>query len=132
MKFNYESVTGTITIDVGEEWVAILEDMDRQDANNDKKERRRHFHLDACEYEGADFAAEDPAFERFLESDEAKQLITPALSKLTPKQQELIRALYFEELSAREFADRKGCARSSVSEAHAAALKKIKKFLKTT
>ena len=60
MKFEYKSVTGTVAIDVDEEWVAILEDLDRQEYNNDHKETRRHYHLEACEYEGDTFAAEDP------------------------------------------------------------------------
>ena len=45
MEFTYKTATGNITIDVAEEWVAILEDLDRQEENNDHTERRRHYHF---------------------------------------------------------------------------------------
>lgn len=50
MEFTYKTATGNITIDVAEEWVAILEDLDRQEENNDHTERRRHYHFEAREY----------------------------------------------------------------------------------
>lgn len=129
MKFEYRSVTGPITIDVDEEWVTILEDLDREEYNNDHAETRRHYHFEACEYEGADFAVEDPAFEQFLESDAAKSRITPALPQLTEAQQLVINALFFRHMTAREYADSRGISEAAVSKTKAAALKRLKKIL---
>ena len=129
MKFEYKSVTGTIAIDVDEEWVAILEDLDRQEYNNDHKETRRHYHLEACEYEGDTFAVEDPDFERFVESEAAKAVITPALAKLNERYRRLIDALFFRGLSAKDYAASMGLSEAAVSRTKATALRKLKKFL---
>lgn len=130
MEFTYKTATGNITIDVAEEWVAILEDLDRQEENNDHTERRRHYHFEACEYEGLDYADDDDWLDRLLESDAAKRLIEPALKKLTPAQQLLIDALFYKEMSAREYADSRGLDETTVSLTKKAAIKKLKKFLK--
>ena len=129
MEFIYKSVTGNITIDVGEEWVAILNDCDRLEANNDLKERRRHYHLDACKYEGEDFAVEDRELERLLDTDEAKRKLEPALRTLTDPQRQLIDALFYQHMTAREYAVSKGISEAAVSKAKNTAFKKIKKFL---
>ena len=129
MKFEYKSVTGTIAIDVDEEWVAILEDLDRQEYNNDHRETRRHYHLEACEYEGDTFAAEDPDFERFVESEAAKAVITPALAKLNERHRRLIDVLFFQGLSAKDYAASLGLSEAPVSRTKATALRKLKKIL---
>ena len=129
MEFTYKSVTGSITIDVDEEWVAILRDCDRLEANNDLKERRRHYHLEACEYEGEDFAVEDRELERLLETEAAKSALEPALCELTKSQRQLIDALFYRHMSAREYADSRGVTEAAVSKAKNAAFKKMKKVL---
>ena len=130
MKFEYKSVTGIITIDVDEEWVTILENLDRENSNNDLKERRRHLHFEACEYEGETFAVEDPAFERFLESKAAKAIVTPLLPALTKAQRQVIDALYFKGITAKEYASMQGISEAAVSKAKNSALKKLKRNLK--
>lgn len=129
MKFTYKTATENITIDVAEEWVAILQDCDRLEYNNDHAETRRHYHFEACEYEGEDFAADDDPIERLLEADAARKTVEPALQKLTPSQRDLIDALFYKGMTAREYADSRGITEAAVSKAKATALKKIKKFL---
>ena len=72
----------------------------------------------------------DDWLDRLLESDAAKRLIEPALKKLTPAQQLLIDALFYKEMSAREYADSRGLDETTVSLTKKAAIKKLKKFLK--
>ena len=129
MEFTYKSATGNITIDVDEHWVNILKDLDQEEENNNLRERRRHYHFEACDFEGEAFAAEDQALERLLEMEEARRMVKPALRKLTPSQKKLISALYYEGLSAREYAASQGLDEATVSLTKKAALKKIKKFL---
>lgn len=129
MEFIYKTVTGNIAIDVTEDWVAILVECDRLEANNNLTERRRHYHLEACDYEGEDFAAEDTAFEQFIENDYARGLLEPALSTLTAPQREVIDALFYKGLTAREYAMRKGISEAAVSKAKKVAIEKMKKFL---
>ena len=130
MKFEYKSVTGTIAIDVDEEWVTILEDLDRREYNNNHRETRRHYHLEACEYEGDTFAVEDLAFERFVESETAKAVIVPALEKLTGTQRQLIDALFYRNMSAKEYAAQKGVSEAAVSKCKSATLKKLCRLIK--
>ena len=52
MKIKYEFADGDVEVDVPNEWASILVELDRLERNNDKKERRRHYSLDACVYEG--------------------------------------------------------------------------------
>lgn len=130
MEFTYKTATEDITIDVSEEWVAILRDCDRLEYNNNHKETRRHYHLEGCEHEGQDFAVDDNRFERLLEEDAARRMVVPALDKLTPAQRQLIDALFYKGMTAREYAAKRGIDESTVSITKAAALKKIKNFIK--
>ena len=47
MKIEYKFVTGTVEVEVPDEWGTVLVDLDRQEYNNDHKETRRHCSLDA-------------------------------------------------------------------------------------
>ena len=47
MKIKYEFADGDVEVDVPNEWASILVELDRLERNNDKKERRRHYSLDA-------------------------------------------------------------------------------------
>ena len=59
MKIKYEFVDGDVELEVSDEWASVLAELDRLERNNDKKEKRRHYSLEACKYEGADYAVED-------------------------------------------------------------------------
>ena len=131
MKIEYKFATETVEIEVTDDWGSILVDFDREEHNNDRRETRRHYHLDACEYEGADFAVEDFGFDAVLDRDEAKRLVAAALPCLTDAQQNLIRALYFNEMSARDYAEQSGISDAAVSKMKKAALKKMKKVLQS-
>ena len=56
MKIKYEFADGDVEVDVPNEWASILVELDRLERNNDKKERRRHYSLDSCVYEGIVYA----------------------------------------------------------------------------
>lgn len=129
MKFTYSTATGNISIDIEENWVAILEDFDRLERNNNQTETRRHYHMEACDYEGEDYGREDPEFERFIERDSSRTILAPALASLTESQREVIDALFFKHMNAREYADSRGISEAAVSKAKAAALRKMKKVL---
>ena len=129
MEFTYKSVTGNITIDVGEEWVAILQDLDREEYNNDHTETRRHYHFEALEYEGSEYGAEDEELVRLLETDAAKRAVEPALQQLTPLQRDVVKALFYRGTSAKDFAASRGLAEPTVSKAKKAAIKNLKKII---
>ena len=131
MKVKYEFVIGAVEVEVTDDWGTILVDLDRQEYNNDHKETRRHISLDACQYEGATFAAEDFGFDAVLEQDEAKKLVAAALPRLTEAQRHLIHALYFDGVPPKVYAKQRGISDAAVSKMKTAALKKMKKILQT-
>ena len=69
MKIKYEFADGDVEVDVPNEWASILVELDRLERNNDKKERRRHYSLDACVYEGIVYASEDKNLTAIFETD---------------------------------------------------------------
>ena len=97
--------------------------------NYDHAETRRHYHLEACDYEGGDFAVDDEAIERLLETDAARRMVEPALERLSPSQRRLIEALFYKGMTAKEYADSRDISKAAVSKEKMVALKKIKKFL---
>lgn len=128
MKIKYEFVNETVEIEVDEEWGNILVDLDRQDHNLNRKETRRHYSLDACQFEGADFAVEDEELEAmFAEPSDAERLHT-AIGKLKPEQQRLIRAIYFEGISVNDYAKMEGCTQSAISHRLQTVRNKLKKL----
>ena len=129
MKIEYKFATETVEIEVTDDWGSILVNFDREEHNNDHRETRRHYHLEACEYEGADFAVEDFGFDAVCDRDEAKKLIAAALPCLTGAQQNLIRALYFKDMSAKDYAEQNGISEAAVSKMKKSALKKMEKVL---
>ena len=131
MKIEYKFVTGTVEVEVPDEWETVLVDLDRQEYNINHKETRRHISLDACLYEGATFAVEDFGFDAVLEQDEAKKLVAAALPRLTEAQRNLIHALYFEGVPPKVYAEQQGISDAAVSKMKTAALKKMRKVLQT-
>ena len=87
-----------------------------------------HYHFEACEYEGQDYADDDDAIERLLEGDAARSTVLPLLEKLTPAQRDVIDALFYKGMTAKEYATSKGITAQSVSDIKLAAFKKLKKF----
>ena len=129
MKIQYNFVTETVEIEVPDDWGNLVIDLDRQEYNTNHKETRRHYSLDACQFEGADFAVEDEALAAlFAEPTSAERLHT-AIVKLKPEQQKLIRAIYFEGISVNDYAKLEGCNQSAISHRLQTARKKLKELL---
>ncbi|HCE63292.1 MAG TPA: hypothetical protein DEQ85_10110, partial [Clostridiales bacterium] len=78
-------------------------DLNRQEYNINHKETRRHYSLDACQFEGADFAVEDEALDALFAEPTAAERLHTAIAKLKPEQQKLIRAIYFEGVSVNDY-----------------------------
>lgn len=103
----------------------------------DKRYRFRNSSLEAMtEQVGFDIADETPSPEESLIKSEGKAelraQVRSALSCLTEKQREVTVLHFWEELSLREIAKKKGVHHSSVEETFTAAMKKLEKFFKKT
>lgn len=120
-----------------EEEKAVIEanrDFERTD-KRDKRYRQRNFSLEAMEEEvGFEKADDMPSpEENLLEAEHKSELrsqVDLALACLTEKQREVIILYFWEELSLREIARKKGIHHSSVEETFASAMKKLEKFFK--
>jgi len=129
MKFNYETVTEVIEIEVSDEWGNILIDMDRQERNNNQTENRRHTLLSALEHEGEIFACEDKSISRLFAEETEEEKLAKAILFLNPKQQELIRAICFDGMSVNEYAASDGVDHSAISHRLKTIKNKLKKVL---
>lgn len=126
MIYRYDFLDGSETVDISEEWAAILEEMDKEEEASNKKEKRRHLSLDALLFDGEDFAAPGDAETPLLET-ETREEMTNLLVHLTPTQRRrmLLRAdgLTYREIAALEKIDVKSC-----EESIKGAVKKIRKY----
>lgn len=129
MKIQYKFVNETISIDVPDDWGEILIDLDRQEYNNDHKETRRHYSLEGKVYEGMDYAVEDSDLEALFAGPTDEERLHAAIQKLDANQREMIRAIYFEDVSVNDYAARMGVTQSAISHRLQTVKKKLKKLL---
>jgi RNA polymerase sigma factor (sigma-70 family) len=129
MKYSYHFANGeTNEIEVSEEWAAVVMELDRQTYNLYQKETRRHCSLDSYNLDDSLLPSEvDVEAEVILRETEAQ--IMAAIEKLRPAQQELIRAIGIEGVSAVEYARRTGDTESNVSHKLKRARAALKKLL---
>lgn len=118
-----------IEIEVPDDIGAVVVESRHQEALNDRKESRRHYHYDADDvYEGSEYGDEDPNLLALFPSD-AQDQVAFALATLTDNQREVITALYLEGISGKEYAARKGISEAAVTKAKKSAMEKMKKVL---
>ena len=130
MKITYKFVTGEVAeVEVSEEIGAVIVDLDRLEYNNDHKETRRHYSLEGKAYEGMDYAVEDSGLEALFAGPTDEERLRTAIQQLTPEQQEMVQAIYFENVSINDYAARMGVTQSAISHRLQTVKKKLKKFL---
>ena len=129
MKIKYHFVDETVEIEVSDEWGDILIDLDRQEYNNNHTETRRHYHLDGCVYEGADFAVEDKALAALIEDMDIAKHLPQAIRKLPADQQKLIRELFYKRVTLTEYAKQNGISQPAATKRKQKALKNLKNIL---
>ena len=128
MKIKYAFATETIEVEISEKVANIIVDLDRQEYNVNHKETRRHCSLDAFNLDDALFPSDDNVEAEVAVKDENRRLHA-AIAKLSPRQQYLIRQVYFEGRKYTDIAREEGVDRTAISHATDRALKRLKKFL---
>ena len=129
MKIQYKFATETLSIDVPDDWGEILSELDRQEYTNDHTETRRHYSLEGKVYEGMDYAVEDPGLEALFVGPTDEERLHAVIRQLSPGQQEMVRAIYFENVSVNDYAARMGVTQSAISHRLQTVKKKLKKLL---
>ncbi len=128
MKVKYEFVTGTVEVEVTDDWGTLLVDLDRQEYNINHKETRRHCSLDAYNQDDALLPSDEDVVRDILAAEDNQRLFE-AIAHLDAEQQELVRAIFFGKMSVSEYAKRHGITQPAASQRKKAVLKKLKEFL---
>ena len=128
MKVKYEFVTGTVEVEVTDDWGTLLVDLDRQEYNINHKETRRHCSLDAYNQDDALLPSDEDVVRDILAAEDNQRLFE-AIAHLDAEQQELVRAIFFKKMSVSEYAKRHGITQPAASQRKKAVLKKLKEFL---
>ena len=109
MQYTYKFVNGeSISVEVSEEMLAVLQDEDRLESNNEQtnsKRPGRFVRLDASGPDGKPMEIADP---KTLDPTEGEKRLEAAISQLSHSQRLLVQAIYFEGISIVEYARRKG------------------------
>lgn len=129
MKYTYKFSDEENTIEINKYWSDVLVDLDKSESANQKKESRRHYHLEACIYDGIDYIDTNDEIEALFKEPSKKNLLHTAISKLKPKQRDLIFAIYFEGISVNDYAAKEGVDHSAISHRLQTAKNNLKKFL---
>ena len=132
MQYTYKFVNGeSISVEVSEEMLAILQDEDRHERNNEQNNSSRSgrfVRLDASGPDGKSIEIADP---RTLAPTEGEKRLEIALSRLSDSQRRLVQAIYFEGIGIVEYACQEGVSHAAVSQRLKSIRKKLKKILET-
>lgn len=130
MKIKYTFANGDVTeIEVSEEIGAVVLDLDRQEYNTNHRETRRHCSLEALDLDGNLLPSKDNVEMDFIRKEDGAKL-RDAISRLNPRQQKLIKAIYFEGQKVTDLALEEGVHWTAITHAVERALKKLEKILK--
>ena len=129
MNYKYKFANENKTIEISEEWMSVLEELDRREYNNDHAETRRHVSLDSGE-DGKWLSTErgevfyriaGQVFSRYDERfDDGRR-------SLSEKQDELYESIYGYGDSINDYAHDNGIDQSTASKRNIVVIKKFKK-----
>jgi DNA-directed RNA polymerase specialized sigma subunit len=125
MNYKYHTVIETLSVDIDEEWVNILEDLDREIENNDHKERRHCLHIEANTYEGSEYGYIDKNIEALFEEPSLAERLPAAIAKLQPQQQVLVNRIFIKKEKKKDIAAEEGVSPAAITDR----LRKIYKAL---
>ena len=104
-EYTYTFATGeTVTLgkeQISEEWIHILEEMDRVEYNNDQTETRRHCSLEARDPNGKVLISQTDGFEEF----ELEMRWEAMRCYLTKREQSIARSFFIHGMEVKEVAD---------------------------
>ena len=107
----------------------ILDETSREIYNSHHYAERNSVSYEILDPYGKRFSDSDDPLELLIEKEEKEELHS-ALCRLQPQQRELLKKLFWDQLSQQEIADAEGVRKSSLSERKRWALKALKKSLK--
>ena len=115
-------------LEVEQEIAEALNELDRKEYNNTQKETRRHVTFDVSE-ELSWLAVDDQRLTRVLDGATEVTRLHAAISKLSTRQQTLIRDLFFHRKTQAVIAEQLGISQQAVSDQLSTIIKKLKILL---
>lgn len=130
MKIKYTFVTGEeIEIEVDDTLSQEIEQIDNKEENNNRREGRRHQSYSNDNDKRDSFVDETVDVERNVLQNIENAKLKAALDKLLPQQQELVRKVYFENISITEIAKGLGITKQACNDRLNKIYKRLKKLL---
>ncbi len=125
MIYKYETATGTVEIEVSQEWFEKLQELDRLERNNNQKHARHQSHIQQA---GSWMAAKDEKIEALFHEKSREEKLHEAIEHLDPSQKDVIMMFFFEGKKQAEIAILLGISQQAVSKRLKGAEKNIKNF----
>lgn len=132
MKIVYEFLdveSITVDVEVSKEVENYIVESDRYIHANDVKQHSHCYSLDRGIEMGIPYFSESNAIEELFSEPSRKEVLRDAVEKLKPKQKALIKAIYYEGISVKDYAEIQGVVPSAISNQLRRAEKNIKKIL---
>ena len=119
----------TQEICVTDEVYAVLQDLDKQEQLNERRETRRCQSLELSVDNGWDIADTSADTEQIVEKNEEYKRLYKALNKLPNCQRKLIYLVFFKGITQQQIADKEGVSRFAINKRLIRILKNLKKIL---
>ena len=119
----------TQEICVTDEVYAVLQDLDKQEQLNERRETRRCQSLELSVDNGWDIADNTADTEQIVEKNEEYKRLYKALNKLPNCQRKLIYLVFFKGITQQQIADKEGVSRFAINKRLIRILKNLKKIL---
>lgn len=129
MKITYTFANGdTSTVEVNEALGEVILEFNKEEYNNDHTETRRHTRLDTS-LEHSDWLAVEDKYIASLFAEPSKiDILRVAIKTLKPKQQDLLKALFYEGMTQEQYAAKMGVSQVAIHKQLQTILKKLKNF----
>ena len=129
VKIMYRFADGHVEeLEVEQEVAETLNELDRQEYNNNHRETRRHVTFDCIE-EKSWLAVDDQRLSRLFDSPPDEIRLRIAINQLEQHHRDLIIAIFYRGIKIVEYARLSGVSQSAISQQLSNAIKKLKKLL---
>ena len=127
MKYKYDFCNEAVEIDVPEEWVRVLQDLDREEYNNNQKETRRHCSLEVFDPDELPVPSAESVEDSVLSAMDVDR-IRSGIRLLPPRERYLIEQVFLAKRSFADIAREESKNESTIRHAVAIASRRLKMF----
>ena len=113
MKYKYYFCNEAVEVDVPEEWAQILQDLDQEEKNNNRRETRHTSSLEEFDPDDWHMASGEDIEATTISLADTERL-KKAMFRLPPRQRYLIDQVYFENRSYADIAREEGKSEATI------------------